>query len=186
MARACSLVLGDRAAGDLKQPRREALLVAKTRQPALDADKHVLQDIVELRGIDPAREERPELCGHVLPGRGRWIHAQHSGPQHESGLAAPPGLRASIVADATNRSIPGSQAPTISALRGAIVTAASTNPAAASIARTSSSGAAPATQPASAAAAFCSSAGIGAVATTSLIARRPPARSTRNASRNTA
>jgi hypothetical protein len=47
------------------------------------------------------------------------------------------------------------QEPTISALRGAMVTSTSTKPAADSMARTSSSGAAPAMQPAMAAAWFC-------------------------------
>ncbi|HEU4727312.1 MAG TPA: hypothetical protein VFT22_05475 [Kofleriaceae bacterium] len=61
-----------------------------------------------------------------------------------------------------NRSIPGNDAPTISALHGAIFTSTSTDLAAASITRTSSTGAAPAMHPASATAWFCSSAGVAA------------------------
>jgi hypothetical protein len=172
-------VIGDGAARDLVEPRAESLVVAQIGEPALHAHEHVLQHVVDVDRVDATRDERAQPGRDVGPRHRRAGHAQHAGPQHALALA---GLRASMVADATNCSMPGSQLPTTSALRGAMRTSRSTNPAAASMARTSSMGAAPDTQPASAAAWVCSSTGMGPVATTSLIARRPPGRSTRNAS----
>src|SRR5664279_274033 len=126
MTCARTLMLGDRVARDLKQPRGKSLLVAQAREAALDPHEYVLQHVVDLGRRDPPRDERANPFGDVLPERGLDGHAQQLGPQH---ALAPPGLRASIVADAINFSIPGSQPPTISALRGAILTSTLVKPA---------------------------------------------------------
>src|SRR5438105_15621593 len=127
MTRPHSHMVGNRVTRDLEQPRRESLLVAKRREPALHSDKHVLHYVVALGRRDTRRDERTKLLGQILPGRGRRVHWQQPGSQQASAFSLP--RRASIVADAMNRSAPGNHEPTISALRGAIFTSIDLNPA---------------------------------------------------------
>jgi hypothetical protein len=58
VARADALVLGHGAARDLEQPRGEPLFLSKPREPALDAEPDVLQDIIDVRRGDPPGKER--------------------------------------------------------------------------------------------------------------------------------
>src|SRR5207245_7177893 len=114
-------------------------------------------------GVDPARDERPQLPRDLAPRHRGLAHVQQPGSQH-AGFSAP--RRASIVADAMNLDAPGSQESTIAALVGATVTSIDLKPTSLSMRRTSSMCAAPAMHPASAAACSCSAGGIGAMATT--------------------
>src|SRR5919197_1963994 len=108
-------------------------------------DEHILKHVIHLVRGDASREKGSQLGCGLLPELRLVHHAQHSGLQQREVAA---GFVASIVAEATNFSIPGIQDPTIAALWGAIRTSMSANPAALNRARTSSMGAAPATQPA--------------------------------------
>jgi len=99
-------VIGDGAPGHLVDPGPEALVVAKSGQPALHPQENILDDVIDVRvGAHAASDERSELGVEVTPrpARSRLDHAEVSGAQHDGPQQAfaPPGFTASTVADAT-------------------------------------------------------------------------------------
>src|SRR5690606_3320178 len=94
--------------------RPKALIVAQGRQPTQDAEKDVLHDVVDVDHAHPLGDEGAQLRLQRAPGpvarevRGVDVvdHDAVSDPQHEGAQHEPPGLTASMVAEATYSSIP--------------------------------------------------------------------------------
>ncbi len=106
MARPRPRVVGDCARGDPIHPPTESFTVFEIRKTAVHANERFLHDVVHVGRRHAARDVRskPRLDFSPRAASLRGNHeaeppgAQHEGPQQ---LFAPPGFRASIVADAT-------------------------------------------------------------------------------------
>lgn len=104
MPRGHPQVVDDGIASHLVDPRAEALLVAEPGQAALHAEKHVLDHVVHVGLVHAARDERPQPGLQRPPGAPclRLDHVATSGAQQVGAQQdLPPGLRASMLADAT-------------------------------------------------------------------------------------
>src|SRR5687767_1577823 len=105
-------MIDDGVAGDAIDPSAETLSIAERRCGVMHAEEDVLHDIIDVAlRADTARDEGTQLGVQLFPrAASRCVDhadaplsgAQHAGPQH----VFPPGLTASIVADATSSSMP--------------------------------------------------------------------------------